>query len=77
MPEKEDLSYGEKSCLIGHIKDWLELQTPDMIYIMRQVYAEELKCPLCEVTEEFESNEDLFWVYSKYQDDIDEMTVIH
>lgn len=74
---KKQLSYVEKEIRTSHTKGWLFLQSPDMIYVMRRTYARELGCPLRETNENFESDQDLFWVYTNYKKDIEDTFIIH
>ena len=74
---KKLLSYTEKQIRTSHIIGWLFLQSPDKIYIMRRTFARELKCPVRETNEKFESEQELYWVYTNYKKEIEDTFIIH
>lgn len=45
---------------------WLHAQTPDLIGIMREYYADHLEMPIIEVCETFESDDELAWVWAQF-----------
>lgn len=62
-----------KIALINSITiKWLNKQNNELIQLIRETYAKELDCPLCEVCEEFTTNDELSWVYKQFTIDIEE-----
>lgn len=66
-------SYGERAIVNDKALIWLSAQTEDMRELVREAFASYLTCPVCEINRPMATNEELEFVFSQFEMEIDEL----